>query len=183
MTSSVVKDWFEDEFFKLSPEIQSLHLNGGKLSGAIVVEYGNGVAGFLGRRLARILNIPSQGEHRFSVNISHHKDGLHWDRLFNESTEMKSVFEPVGTVKNGYWLERTGSLHIELTVEISRGGWYWKIVGYRMLGLKLPKWLFPKSEAYKYIENGKYRFYVAFSIPIIGKLVSYTGLLNISEAK
>jgi len=178
MTSRLVKDWFGDEFSKLAPELQQLHLNGGKLAGMVQVAYGNGMAGVIGRRLAKKLNIPPAGDHAFIVNISHHEDGLHWDRLFNNAKEMKSTFTPVGNIKNGYWLEATGPLQIKLTVEIKGGGWSWKNLSYSFLGIPLPRWLFPQTQAYKVIENGKYRFHVAFAIPVLGELLSYSGLLG-----
>lgn len=46
------------------------------------------------------------------------------------------------------------------------------------LGLPIPLWLTPQANAYKVIENGQYRFYVEFSLPIIGSLVCYHGLLR-----
>jgi len=179
MTSRLVKDWFGDEFSRLAPELQQLHLDGGRLTGRVQVAYGNGLAGVLGRRLAKKLNIPPAGDQALIVNISHHEDGLHWDRLFNNAKEMKSTFMPVGNIKNGYWLETTGPLQIKLTVEIKDGGWYWKNLSYKFLGIPLPRWLFPQTEAYKYIENGKYQFYVGFSIPFLGRLLSYGGLLSL----
>jgi len=181
MTSRLVKDWFGDDFSKLAPELQQLHLNGGKLMGMVEVAYGNGMAGMLGRRLAKKLNIPQAGDNQLVVNISHHENGLHWDRMFNNAREMKSTFKPVGNIKNGHWLEATGPLHIKLTVDIKDGGWYWKTLSYTFLGIPLPGWLFPQTEAYKYIENGKYRFYVAFRIPLLGKLLSYGGLLSMDK--
>jgi len=48
----------------------------------------------------------------------------------------------------------------------------------RLLGLRLPLWLFPNSQAYKTIENGRYKFYVGFSLPGIGTFLSYSGSLS-----
>ena len=42
----------------------------------------------------------------------------------------------------------------------------------------LPTGLFPRTTAYKCIENEKYRFHVEFSLPKIGLLLSYSGMLN-----
>ena len=143
--------------------------------------FGKGISGFIGRRLSKKLNIPKAGKNDLIVDISHQEDGMHWDRSFNHVMEMKSIFEPIGNIKNGYWLERTGPLHMKLTVEIKDGGWYWNALSYKFLGITLPNWLLPQSEAYKYIENGKYRFCVAFSAPFLGKLLSYSGLLSMES--
>jgi hypothetical protein len=178
---SLVKDWFAAEFSQLAPQIQQLHLYGGRLVGEVAVAYGKGLAGMLGRRLANKLGIPDAGEHHLVVDISHHADGLHWDRTFDNKTIMRSTFKPVGVkTSNGYWLEHTGPVEIRLTVDIREGGWYWRILGYRVRGLRLPVWLFPGSQAYKFIEAGDYRFYVAFHLPLLGKLVSYGGVLQLA---
>lgn len=181
MPHTLVKNWFGDEFYQLAPQLQQLHSLGGTLKGPVEVLYGKGVAGIIGRRLAKKLNIPTARHHDFSVAISHHANGLHWHRVFNQTQEMKSVFTPVGNKTKGFWLEQTGRLHLKLTVDIIDGGWYWKILGYRFLGLPLPAWLLPKSIAYKFIDDDKYRFYVAFTAPILGMLFSYGGLLSVEK--
>jgi hypothetical protein len=48
----------------------------------------------------------------------------------------------------------------------------------RVLGLRLPLWLFPNSIAFKTVEAGRYRFYVGFSLPLLGTVLSYGGLLS-----
>lgn len=91
---------------------------------------------------------------------------------------MKSIFTPVGTIEDGYWAEQTGVLKLHLTVDIKNGGWHWRCLSIRFLGLPLPVWLFPKSKAYKTIEDELYRFYVGFSLPVLGELLSYSGQLD-----
>ena len=118
MTSNIVKNWFRGRFKELAPQLQNLHIDGGKLSGDIEVRYGEGIAGIIGKRLAKKLGIPDAGIHQLTVNISHHKNGLQWDRLFNGTKEMKSTFEPIGNINNGFWIEKTGPLNIKLTVDI-----------------------------------------------------------------
>ncbi|AHK17635.1 DUF4166 domain-containing protein [Thalassolituus oleivorans] len=54
----------------------------------------------------------------------------------------------------------------------------WRCLKVNFLGFSIPRWLIPKTNAYKTIENGKYCFHVEFSLPIIGTLVSYQGLLR-----
>jgi hypothetical protein len=38
--------------------------------------------------------------------------------------------------------------------------------------------LFPRSDAYKRIEGGRYRFQVTFTLPLLGTVLSYAGLLE-----
>lgn len=179
MTTNVVKNWFEDDFKLLAPQIQTLHTAGGTLAGEVFVRYGQGIAGLIGKKLGRKLGIPGEGRHRLVVTVAHRNECLQWDRLFNDKQEMKSVFTPVGTIDGGYWVEKTGPLHIKLTVDIHNGGWYWRCLSYSFWGIPLPVVLFPPSEAYKRIEDGQYRFYVGFKLWFFGDVLSYGGLLDV----
>ena len=178
MANDIVKNWFGEEFSRLAPALQDLHIHGGVLAGEVVVELGRGVGGLLGKRLARKLKLPEPGINKLVVTISHSSSGLHWDRLFNESVEMKSTFQPIGSIGNGHWVEKTGPLQMKLTVDVEKGGWYWRCLGFKVFGIPLPVWVFPESRAYKYIEGDRYRFYVGFKAPVVGLLVSYSGLLE-----
>lgn len=42
----------------------------------------------------------------------------------------------------------------------------------------IPLWLLPRTTAYKRIENDRYHFYVGFSLPLLGTLLSYSGNLS-----
>lgn len=177
MASEIVKSWFGDEFSRLAPELQDLHVNGGVLEGEVNIQTGKGMGGFIGKRLSKKLNLPDPGVNRLTVKITHSGDGLHWDRKFNDAVDMKSTFEPVGSIGDGYWIEKTGPLHMRLTVDIVDTGWHWRCLGFRIFGVPLPVWLFPESQAYKYIENGGYKFFVGFRAPLVGLLLSYEGVL------
>lgn len=128
MSNNLVSDWFGEKFFELHPLLQQLHRTGGVLSGEVKVIRANGIAGYLGHRIANKFAIPIDPcEQSFSVSITHHADGLHWDRSFNNS-QMQSIFLPVGTLKSGYWLETTGNFKLHLTVDIKDDGWYWRCI-------------------------------------------------------
>jgi hypothetical protein len=177
----LVESWFGSEFASLHPMLQQLHRHGGELKGEVEVSIPVGLPGIFGRLLARKLSVPAEGvRHAFSVRVSHHADGLHWDRCFDERTVMASVFAPVGSKIQGYWLERTGPLRMRLTVDIIDGGWHWRCLQLRWRAVPLPMWLFPKSRAFKLIENEHYRFYVGFSLPLLGTVLSYSGLLHMT---
>jgi len=176
--SDIVKNWFADEFSALAPELQTLHLQGGVLRGEVTVALGKGMAGAIGRRLAKKLNVPEPGTHHLEVTIFHDEDSLHWNRRFSETSDMNSIFKPIGTIKDGHWIESTGPLSMMLTVDVKNGGWYWRCLRFKLFGVPLPVWVFPKSKAYKYIEKGGYRFYVGFEAPLIGLLLSYSGVLQ-----
>lgn len=178
MQHEIVRDWFEDDFSKLDPLLQKLHLSGGELSGNIDISYGKGISGLIGKRLAKKIKLPSQGKHHLLVSISHSSKGLHWNRKFNDNKIVESLFVPFGNHNNGYWIETTGPMTMKLTVDIINGGWFWRCIKVTLFGLPIPLFLTPASQAYKLVENGKYIFNVSFTYPLLGSLVSYKGVLT-----
>jgi hypothetical protein len=178
MNTDLIKNWFGADFYKLHPLLQKLHLAGGVLSGDVHVSYGQGIAGLIGKRLAKKMNLPEPGVHSFTVAILHDHEGMHWNRCFGKTKEIKSIFKPVGYKEQGYWMERLGAITMKLTVDIHNGGWYWRCIGISIYGFPLPLWLSPRLHAYKLIEQELYYFHVAFSLPGLGVLVAYEGLLQ-----
>ncbi len=178
MKNDMVKNWFKDNFSELDPLLQKLHIYGGELHGKIEISYGKGLAGLVGKRLAKKMKLPNEGCHDLLVSISHSEEGLHWLRRFNQDSVVESLFVPHGCLTDGYWIEKTGPMEMKLTVDIVDGGWFWRCLNIRLFGLPIPIFLIPKSQAYKVIENGKYNFSVSFTYPVLGNLVSYKGLLN-----
>lgn len=176
--NELVKYWFGGQFRHLHPLLQQLHIKGGQIVGDVDISYGKGLAGIIGARLAKKMNLPDKGVHQLVVSISHDKDGLHWSRRFNGETLVESLFKPVGNIEQGYWVETTGPLTMKLTVDIINGGWYWRCLKINFFGIPVPLWLVPHANAYKVIENDQYRFYVEFSLPVIDSLVCYQGLLR-----
>lgn len=174
-----VAAWFGPAFERLHPWLQQLHREGGRLGGDVHIAFGRGLAGLFGRRLARRLGIPDDaGRHVLDVDISHDHAVLHWDRRFNGKQRMASVFEPVGTWPDGYWIERTGPLALHLGVDVVDGAWCWRLRAVRAFGLPVPLWSLPRQDAGKRIVDGRYRFFVAFSLPVLGTVLSYGGDLT-----
>ncbi len=178
MHNPVIK-WFGKNFSELDPLLQDLHRNGGELSGIVNLEFGSGLAGVIGRKLAIKLGLPnSAGKQNLKVFIAHQGGSLHWIRQFNSNQRMVSVFTPNGHYPTGYWSETTGKLSLNLGVKILDGGWYWIQRKVKFMGVPMPTWLFPSSHAYKRIKNGMYEFSVTLTLPMVGKLVSYNGVLT-----
>lgn len=178
--SNAVTTWFGDDFTHLHPLLQVLHRHGGKLSGAITIKFGRGIAGAIGRRLARKLGVPTiSGPHQLEVEIAHDTSTLYWNRCFDGKQQMRSVFRPVGHWPRGHWLEHTGAFEFKLSVDIIDRGWHWRVIGVRLHGLPLPLALMPRMDAYKRIEDSQYRFHVGCTLPIFGEVFSYGGLLEL----
>ncbi len=180
--------WFGDSFQNLHPLLQQIHIHGGTLQGEIDIKLGKGLAGLLGRRLAKKLGVPTRhARSGYKVSISHAAGKLIWAREFiapdGAAQELVTVFAAHGQYPHGHWQESTGLMHFRLTVAILEGGgWNWRVLGASLYGIPVPVRLFPQSQAYKCIEDGRYRFYVGFVMPGLGLLLSYSGLLDLTPA-
>lgn len=182
LESTLVSDWFGARFGALHPLLQAMHRRGGRLAGEVEVAYGSGLAGWFGRRLGRRMGLPAQpGRMPLVVTISHTDRALRWARRFGEGHEMVSLFEPVGRWPDGHWQERTGALRLLLTVDVRDGGWYWRALGARLHGVRVPVRLLPRSHAGKRVEGDGYRFEVAVIAPLLGPLLRYGGTLHWHE--
>jgi hypothetical protein len=179
---NAVTRWFGSQFYQLHPLLQALHRDGGCLQGRIAIRTGLGLGGWIGQRLAQRLGIPCGiAESEFEVRISHRDGVLHWDRRFGRDHDMKSTFRPVGRWPDGYWIEDTGPVSLQLTVDIVEGGWHWRCLRIHFGGVRLPLWLFPRSTAYKTVDGNNYRFHVGFALPLVGTVLSYEGALRLER--
>ena len=179
VNGNAVTAWFGAGFAQLHPLLQALHRGEAQLSGTVSLQFGAGLAGVLGRRLAQRLGLPTEaGTHALRVDIGHDADTLWWNRCFDARQRVCSRFRPHGQWPDGYWIESTGPLELRLAVDVIDGGWYWRVIAMRLRGVRVPLWLMPRSRAFKRVEDGRYRFFVGFALPLFGEVVAYSGLLD-----
>ena len=177
--TSAVMTWFGAGFGELHPLLQALHGRDSELSGPVDLRFGRGMAGALGRHMAHKLGMPTaSGQHHLNVKIRHGAGTLEWHRCFDGTHHLRSNFIPRGHWPDGHWVEQTGALALTLTVDVIEGGWYWRVIAAHIRGIRVPLWLIPRSTGYKRIEEGAYRFHVAFSVPVLGEVVCYSGVLE-----
>jgi len=180
---TVVEKWFDTSFAQLHPLLQALHRQGGSLSGPVEIAFGRGPGGFIGRRIARGLGIPTdRGSHSLHVSIRSTGDTLHWDRQFDGQRWFRSTFTAVGQFPAGHWEERSGAVRLRLRVSIVDGAWHWQHTGSWLGPLPLPRALLPRTTARKEIVAGKYRFLVAIGLPLVGTVLQYSGDLEPATA-
>lgn len=178
-SDTAVSRWFGAAFEQLHPLLQALHRHGGTLQGPMIIRFGRGLPGAVGRRLARTLGIPSDGAaHRLQVDIRHADGRLHWDRRFDDGSRFASIFRPYGHWPDGGWIEESGRIALHLQVDMVDGGWQWRCVGARLGRWPVPLWLLPRTRAGKRIEAGGYRFDVSIRLPLLGEVLGYGGLLR-----
>lgn len=163
----------------MHPLLQDLHRAGGLLRGCVAIDCGRGVAGWIGRRLARRLGIPAdRSDCGLLVRIAHAENALLWCRRFETGSEMVSAFVPYGHFPDGGWLEHTGPLTLDLGVDTTDGGWRWRLRRARWHGLPVPLALLPHSQAGKQVIDGRYAFAVEFRLPLLGRVLHYAGTLD-----
>ncbi|HEY0065342.1 MAG TPA: DUF4166 domain-containing protein [Telluria sp.] len=182
--SKLVETWFGPAFDQLDPLLQALHRKGGVLAGPVSIVFGPGIAGVLGRSIARRAGIPTEGAlHQLRVAI-HSADGvLHWNRSFDGQSVFTSHFIPVGNYPAGHWMEATGSIGLQLGVAIVAGGWHWQHLASTLRGVRVPTWLMPRMQACKQIRDGRYHFAVSMALPLLGTLLSYGGKLELETER
>ena len=178
---TVVEQWLGYGFAELHPMLQDLHRTGGELSGPVEVAFGQGLAGFLGRRIAAKLGVPVvAGTHRLKVVIRSQDGILHWGRTFNDDSGFNSEFIPFGCYPQGHWVESSGPLRLVLGVSVQDGGWHWQHRSTRLHGIPIPRFLLPTTIASKHAEGEFYRFAVEVRASVFGKLLEYSGSLAFS---
>jgi hypothetical protein len=177
--SDLVEQWFGAAFAQLHPQLQALHRHGGVLRGPVQLSFGTGLAGLVGKWLARRLGIPPQaGAATLEVRIASDAAGLHWSRRFNQGSTFDSVFQPQGSYPDGDWVERSGPIELRLQVALIDAGWHWQQRQLRVAGIALPRWLMPTMVASKQVIDGKYLFSVALRFPLLGCVLAYRGELD-----
>ena len=174
---TVTESWFGSHFKELSAPLQQLHRAGGTLEGNVTFSYGKGLAGALGKRIAKRMGVSAlPSTCPFRVEIEHTPTAMIWRRLFNDSVVCESIFEPSGSFDHGYWVEKTGAVQVELGVRLVDGAWHWDCRRVLVHGIVLASILRPVVMAHKRIENGAYCFSVEFRHPWLGSLFSYQGI-------
>ena len=180
-----VERWFAEGFKQLHPRLRALHREGGELEGQVRIEHGRGLAGHLGRRIARRMGVPADRDTaRLRVRIGSDDVALNWHRVFDETQEMPSAFRPVGRWPDGHWLESVGPLRLALRVQTQDGGWRWCPRAAWWHGVRVPLWLLPRVDAGKHVDAGEgYVFDVRVTLPLLGLMFAYSGRLEARAAR
>jgi hypothetical protein len=157
----------------LDPLIADAHSGRVRLIGAVDVTHGGLAAGIL----ARLAGLPEAGSAvPFSAVGEHKTDRVTWQRNF-DGHHMDSTFR-----RNGELLEeRRGPLSILLEARAADGALTLKSVETRLWGRKLPDWLTLQIAGEEQAKDGKYRFRVEIANPVIGRLVTYAGILELEH--
>ncbi len=132
----------------------------------------------LGNLICRIIGFPPQSDRTpVSVTIERRGDREIWSRNFGGKL-FTSVLSPAGGNGAGMVRERFGPLSFEIPLKLRDKSLHFPVSRGWFLGLPLPHWLLPQSEATEFEEEGQFQFDVKISFPGLGLLVHYRGSLR-----
>lgn len=140
-----------------------------------------GGRGFIAKSLARLFGFPKAGQNvpvtiRIDRTIS--RDGKpveRWTRIFAG----KPLTSVLRHRTNGSFTENFPPFTFTLPVSSNRDGIEMPVSGWRLGWLPLPRVLAPRSETREYQdEQGRFRFDVRLTVPVVGLLAHYRGWLK-----
>jgi hypothetical protein len=135
-----------------------------------------------GRLLAWLFRLPRGGE-RLPVRVEMRltADGREEWRRFWPGVTMRSVLGAPDP-GDGTLEEAFGPFRARLRCDVDAEGLTLTVVGGRLLGVPLPRWLLPRSTARESVDaEGRFAFDVPIALPLIGRVAHYRGWLAASR--
>jgi Domain of unknown function (DUF4166) len=153
-------------------------------NGRAEIEAGSGL---VPRLIARVIGLPRSGNDipvTVSVDREIKGDRLSetWTRNFGGTRFRSSM----SCAARGRATERFGPITFDLGLAAENGRVLFPVTGWRIGPLRLPAVLAPRSVAYEAVdEQGRFRFDVRMSLPLLGLLAHYRGWLSphVAEAE
>ncbi|MFW5427495.1 MAG: DUF4166 domain-containing protein [Methylophagaceae bacterium] len=162
-----------EDFQHLHSVVQQAHIGDIKLSGNVRVSRGN----FLANILCQILGMPKSTESvLLTVDGQHTAEAMVWKRRFGD-VEMISNF----VLDGDYFVENMGPIKLWMMLNNQDGELVYTLEKSQFLFIPLPKILSPTLLAFESENKGKYVFSVSVGLPIIGKLIEYSGELDLES--
>jgi len=173
MTTPLYRRLLGERFERLPARVRELH----DVSGVSVwrgradVERGRSP---LSRAVATLFGLPPAG-HDQVLEVTFMPDGGTelWARRFGDATFRSMQYERKGLLR-----ERVGPSTFVFALETSTDGMGLKLRSVRFLGIPLPAFLAPSVFTFESERGGRYHFEVEASLPLIGRVVRYTGWLE-----
>jgi Domain of unknown function (DUF4166)/Saccharopine dehydrogenase NADP binding domain len=165
-----------DAWNLLPAPLQAMHDLDAELTaeGRAEVERGGGL---LARLAAFIVGFPRAGKD-IPVTVSFRvEDGReHWRRTFADHS-FASIQEPGRGRFEHLLCERFGPINFGMALVCEAGRMRLVIRRWTLFGIPVPLALAPRSDAYEFVEAGRFRFHVEIGHPLTGLIVRYRGWL------
>lgn len=159
-------------FDRLPPAVRRLHdvCRDSGAQGEGRVERGRGL---LARALAAAMRFPPEGRWPLHVAFAEADGVERWTRDFGGH-----LFTSELRAKGESLVERFGPLRFAFDLPSGPDGLEMKLRGWTIVGLPLPLALAPRIGAREWEEEGRFRFAVSASLPLVGEIVRYSGWLE-----
>jgi saccharopine dehydrogenase-like NADP-dependent oxidoreductase len=166
-----------DAFDRLSPQIQAIHDDTAARTwaGTARVQRGTGI---LSKTLGTLFGFPQATDQiPVTVQFEPHTGGEQWTRTFGDRSFSSLQFK--GTGRNDHLLvERFGPINVALALVLKDGKLFLIPRRWSLLGIPLPKVLLPSGSSFEAQIDGKFRFDVEISSPMVGLIAAYQGVLE-----
>jgi len=158
-------------FAKLPDLVQRAHRGTIRLSGTAKVERGKGLGGLV----AMIMRLPkSNPAADLVVTAWHFADQMVWSRSFDGR-----VFESTFKKDDDFLVEQMGPLSLFLQPMAEGGRLVYRLIATQIGPIALPRGFAPSMTAWEGEKDGKYQFEVSVNLPLLGRLVRYSGSLDL----
>ena len=158
-------------FSALPDLIQRAHHGTTRLSGTAQVERGRGLGGLL----ALMLRLPRSNPKAELVVVAwHFPDQIVWTRTFDDRT-----FESTFVKDDDFLVEKLGPFSLYLQPMAEGGRLVYRLIATQLGPIPLPRVLAPSMNAWETEKDGKYAFEVSVNLPIVGRLIRYSGTLDL----
>ncbi|MDX8532039.1 DUF4166 domain-containing protein [Mesorhizobium sp. VK25A] len=168
-------DLLGDAWKSLPAEIRAMHDGTAMADGYASIERGSGM---LSRLAARVAGFPpAAADVPIKVRFVTDGQGETWIRTFGAHSFSSRQFAGRGRSER-LLCERFGPLVFAMALVVDGNRLRLVLRRWSFLGLPLPMWLRPRSDAYETVEDGRFRFHVEISHPAAGLIVRYRGWLE-----
>ena len=131
----------------------------------------------LARLLCWVMRLPRPGiDVPVTVTFERHGEDELWSRDFAGRR-----YESCLTAREGLMVEAMGPATNIFRLSVEDGRLHFRLVAFRFLGLSMPGFLCPACHAVESDVDGRYHFDVPVSLPGLGTIIRYAGLMEQSE--
>ena len=160
-------------FDALAPAVRAMHQvirDGGAAGEAVVARGANPIA----RLIAWAMRFPVAGEHALHVHFEEADGVERWTRDFGGRRFASELSEAHGEL-----VERFGPLRFRFALPVADGGLTMVMTGWSLWRVPLPFALAPRSVAREWEAGGRFHFDVPIDLSLIGRIVHYSGSLEL----
>jgi hypothetical protein len=125
--------------------------------------------------VARLIGFPPAGEQvPVSVSFVLRNGREYWRRTFAGRSFLSTQEEGRGRFER-LLCERFGPVAVGLALVLDGERMRLVVRRWSLFGIPMPLALAPRSNSYEFVQDGRFRFHVEISLPVLGLIVAYRG--------